>query len=471
MGGNMFYRIIAVAAVAAAPLASLDAAQPVSTTNQPAERAAAPAPPPVDAARIAAAERLFAAMAPDDLLTGAAVGAFDEIWGIVAAAGAFAPAGPPDPHLPERMRLTRAAATVEIGRLVRLFGSEVRSLAARPYARGMSLAELEEVTRFYTSPFGRRFQTGSLELGRHAEAIQNYRPMPDPELLVRAMAIFARIEAETRHLSPPPPRPPVEAGPVRETRSARRERRRRGEPPVILTTPVPDDMEPALAYPDDPEQPEPSPVPAPVETAPADPARLAAARRLMEAMWPDAAFAQPLPLERLADAVLDLPMSSFGPVPPPAGLSPWASVGQAIERELPNFRERVRIVARIAGEELPTLLPLAAPVFRGAAAEIYARGFTVAELEEATRFYQTPAGSAFARQSLVATVDPELARGLLLLAPRAAVEALGSLVRVGQATAHLPPPPAPPPAPKAQEPVWEEPLPPEESRRRRRPRR
>jgi hypothetical protein len=177
---------------------------------------------------------------------------------------------------------------------------------------------------------------------------------------------------------------------------------------------------------------------------------------MAEAVWPTEAFSQPLPLQALAEAVMALPISSLGPVPPPRGLSPHASVGQAADVWDPHFQERARIIARIAGEELPRILPLAAPMFRAATAELYARTFTVAELDEVTRFYATPAGRALARESIAAVVDPEFVRGSLLLTPRAAAEAAGAMVRIGQSTVGLPPPPPaplraslPPPAPPA----------------------
>jgi hypothetical protein len=98
---------------------------------------------------------------------------------------------------------------------------------------------------------------------------------------------------------------------------------------------------------------------------------------------------------------------------------------------------------------MPRILPLAAPMFRAATSELYARTFTVAELDDVTRFYATPAGRALARESLAAMVDPDFVRGTLLMTPRAAAEAAGAMVRIGQSTVGLPPPPAPPRAPPA----------------------
>lgn len=417
----MIERMLAAAALAASPVSAAQAAQP------PAPRAAAPAlAGPIDPARLAAAERMLAAMFPDELFGQMVADAVaQEVPGWQPAAP-----DPSDPHGAERARLRRNATAAEFSRLAHGLAPEMRMLLARAYARRLGVAELDAAAAFYSGPDGRRFLTGSIETGRHAAALRDFHPEPDPELMAAAVRLGMRIEMETRHLNPPPPPPP----PPRTARERRRaeqaerraERRRDGsdeqaEAPTV-ETPSP-----------------PSPPPPPVP--PADPARLAAARRMAEAMLPDEAFRQPLPLEATAEAVLALPVSAFVPIVPPGTVDPNGSLGQAAQRFDPNFQERARIVSRILSEELPRLLPHAAPHFRAAVSELYARTMARAELDAVTGFHTTPAGRALARESFTTIFDPELARGMALLLPRAAVDALGAMVRIGQATAHLPPPP------------------------------
>jgi hypothetical protein len=318
----------------------------------------------------------------------------------------------------------------------------MRTAMARAYATRLTVAELEAATRFYSSPAGRRFLIGSLDTIRHAEALRDFRPEPDPELIAAAVRLGMRVEMETRHLNPPPPPPPPPMS-ARERRRAEREARRVEQqierelgdeaPPVEVAMPSP-----------------PSPPPPPIP--PAEPARLEAARRMAEAIWPNEAFSQPLALQATVETVLALPVSAFVPVVPPGTVNPNASIGQAAQTWDPHFPERARIVSRIASEELPRLLPHAAPQFRAAIAQLYARTFTVPELDAVTGFYSTPAGRALARESFAVTFDPVFVRDMLLLMPRAAMEGMAAMVRIGQATAHLPPPPpAPPPAPAAPE--------------------
>jgi hypothetical protein len=418
-----------LASSAATAAAQVPASVPPPAQTAPAPPAPAPAPEP---ARLAAAERLVGAMWSDELFVSAIAAGIAEH---LADPSSAAP-NPRDPHHAERHRLTNEATVAEYTRLVRTFAPELRTLAARFYARRLSVAELDESARFYASPAGRRFIQGSIELGRHADALRDYRPEPSPELIAAGVRLASRVESETRHLAPPPPPPPA-AQRERRRPPARSGRRPRVEAEADVEVAMPDTV------PGPPAPPPPPPAP------PADPARLAAAERAVEAMWPDEAFAQPLALEALAETIMALPVSSFGPIPIPGGAGPNASIGQTIEANEPRFQERIRIIARIATEELPRIGPLAAPLYRGALSQLYARTFTVAELDDVTRFYQTPGGRALARETFTGIADPEFVRGLILMTPRLFTEGMGAMVRIGQATSHLPAAPPPPPVASA----------------------
>ena len=431
----MFDRIVLGAALAVAPLAAVEAAQapaPTASAPTPAQSPSAVSQSPVDPAKLAAAERLMAAAYPDDLLIGAMSAAMAE-WtkSLEGNAGS-------DPHHAERLRLTRQAMTGEYGRLVGEFAPEFRRLTARFYARRMSISELDAAARFYSGPAGRRMITGSVSMVDHADALKGVTPpAPDPELLAEFVRLGERIAAETAHLRPPPPKPTKQSRAERREakRAAKAEKRRSGN----------------RRNPDSEELDELADEVAAADTAPAppppDPARLAAARRAASAIWPDEAFAQPLPLGDVVKSVSDLPVAAFAPaVPLPGGLGPHASIGQALATFDPNAPEGVLIASRILSEELPRLLPRAAPFFRQAMSELYAREFSVAELDAMSEFHESAPGRALARESFTGFADPELVRGTLLMMPRLMVEVLGSMLRVGQATAHLPPPP---PAPAA----------------------
>ena len=431
----MFDRIVLGAALAVAPLAGTKAAQPpapTATAGTPGEAPAMLSRLPADPAKLAAAERLMAAVWPDDLLVGAMSAAMAE-WTEPREGNSGN-----DPHHAERLRLTRQAMVGEFGRLIGEFAPEFRRLSARFYAGRLSIPELDAATRFYSSPAGRRMITGSFAMVGHASALQGVNlPPPDPELGADFVRLAQRIATETAHLQPPPPPPP----PTKQSRTERRKAKRaakaeRGgsDEPKNPDAEELDELADAVTAAD--------PAPAP---PPADPARLAAARRAASAIWPDEAFAQPLPLGDLVKAVTDLPVSAFAPaVPLPGGLGPHASIGQLLAAYDRNASEGVLIVSRILSEELPRMLPRAAPFFRQGISELYAREFSVAELNAMSEFYDSSPGRAFARQSFTALADPEFVRGFLLMVPRLAVEGLSSMLRIGQVTAHLPPPPSGP---------------------------
>ena len=431
----MFDRIILGAAAAIAPLTAVEAAQPPAppaSIRTPGEPPAAVSQLPVDPAKLAAAERLMAAIWPDDLLIEAISAAMAE-WTEPQEGNAGN-----DPHRAERLRLTQQATVSEFGRLIGEFAPEFRRLSARFYARRLSISELDEAARFYSSPAGRRMITGSLAMVGHANVLQGVTPpAPDPELVADFVRLAQRIATETAHLQPPPAPPTKQSRAERREakRAAKAERRRAGNRKNPDKEEL-DELADAVATADS----------APA-APPADPARLAAARRAASAMWPDEAFAQPLPLGDLAKAVSDLPVSAFAPaVPLPGGLGPHASLGQLLATYDRNLPEGVLIVSRILSEELPRLLPRAAPLFRQGISELYAREFSVAELDAMSEFHESLPGRAFARESFTALADPEFVRGSLLMVPRLVVEGLSSMLRIGQVTAHLPPPPPPPPS-------------------------
>jgi hypothetical protein len=442
----MIDRMMAAAALVATPLSAVEAVQPPAPPPM-AQRPMAVPPPagftpaqPVDPARLAAAERMLGAMLPDSIFSEVARTSMDGVGRPFLDGDPRDAAG--DPHHAERTRLTRQAVEAETARMIGIVAPEMRTLLARFYAARLGVAELDEAARFYSTPSGRRFAAGTTTMFANPAARHAFSSRPDPAVEAALQRLEQRIQAATAHLAPPPPRSGAAPAPPRTNETARpaprRPRRpvgtaspREADPPVPVPMPAPPPPHIVLT---------PAP-PAPPAIAPADPARLAVARRVAENIWPDAAFSQPLPLERLLETVLAVPMSSFGPLGQMGGVPANATLGDLMTRGDPNGREKARITARILAEELPRILPMVAPQFRAGMSDLYARTMTAAELEEAGRFYATPAGRALARESLTPWVDPEFVRGLMLLAPRLVTEGMGAAIRVGQATAHLPPPP------------------------------
>ena len=71
----------------------------------------------------------------------------------------------------------------------------------------------------------------------------------------------------------------------------------------------------------------------------------------------------------------------------------------------------------------------------------YARRFTVIELTEINRFFASPVGASFARQSFELTTDPELMSEMMSFMPELMKDMPAIAEKLKKATAHLPPPP------------------------------
>jgi hypothetical protein len=166
--------------------------------------------------------------------------------------------------------------------------------------------------------------------------------------------------------------------------------------------------------------------PAPAPAAAPDPARLAAAERLVGLIMPADLLrrmaGQPIPG---IDAVAQTPPEAYGL---PAD---------------PHFAERMRIQTRVTNEVMIEIMAEWEPETRRMFASFFARQFTLAEIEEMTVFFSTPVGRRYAEVSLTLTEDPVVMEGMRAMVPRFA-EMSGRIdERVRAATAHLPAPPEP----------------------------
>ncbi|MDP8995346.1 MAG: DUF2059 domain-containing protein [Pseudomonadota bacterium] len=154
------------------------------------------------------------------------------------------------------------------------------------------------------------------------------------------------------------------------------------------------------------------------------------------------AFGEPLALQPLADVLIETPIAALGlPIPADAGLRPEATIGEILAQFDPHYRERLRIVLDLLSRDLGRAFAAAAPEYNRITAELYAREFSVAELDAASRFFGSPAGRTLMRESVAALSDPDFMRDLMSLVPGMIASAGPAMERIQGATAHLPPPP------------------------------
>ena len=196
-----------------------------------------------------------------------------------------------------------------------------------------------------------------------------------------------------------------------------------------------------------------SPAPAAVEQV--APERLAISSRIAGKILPDGSYARMMndTMEQMIDgamsAMLDMDVGAITAMlteeerakVDPALLQ--MSMRELMEKCDPHFVERLSITNRTMWSELGPVMTRMEPRMREALAASLARRFDVATLSEIDRFFVTPAGAAFAAESVVMWTSPEMGAAMAESMPDM-MEAMPSIfAKVQAATAHLPAEPKP----------------------------
>jgi Uncharacterized protein conserved in bacteria (DUF2059) len=178
-----------------------------------------------------------------------------------------------------------------------------------------------------------------------------------------------------------------------------------------------------------------------------DPARLNAAKPVIEKLWPLGTYRRMMDgtMSKMMDAMLEM---SFGmkasDVDPTLGSKKGeTTVGDMATDADPHFRERMRIGMDVMLREILPLMEKVEPVVRDNLTRVYARDFTVEQLDDMNRFLSTPTGQAYGKQWMMTFSDPEMIKSMQSFAPEL-IKAMPKIVKkVEKATAHLPKPPKP----------------------------
>lgn len=207
----------------------------------------------------------------------------------------------------------------------------------------------------------------------------------------------------------------------------------------------------------------------PMPIPPTDPVRLAAAKPVIDLVWPIGTYARVMNtmMDQIAQGAMaqmfnmkpeDL-VAGMGPKPggkpgdtPPAkagdkvadktGDKPAESetLGQMAAKGDPYFQQRMQITMHVMGEEMGKLMTEIEPEVRDALAHAYARRFTVVQLGELDRFFATPTGRAYAADSMTLMMSPDMMQAMQGFLPRMIKAMPAMMVRVADATKDLPPP-------------------------------
>jgi len=184
--------------------------------------------------------------------------------------------------------------------------------------------------------------------------------------------------------------------------------------------------------------------PAVAITKPAiDPARLALARQAVESIIPPGTMQRVMKdsmatmEEAMIGGMFDMKGSDIGAT----GEGKDKTLRETMAEKDPHFEERMRITNRVMSEEMGVIFGKMEPRMKEGMAKAYARRFTLTELTEINRFFASPAGGSFARQSFELMTDPELMTEMMAFMPEMMKDMPAIAEKVKKATAHLPPPP------------------------------
>ena len=180
------------------------------------------------------------------------------------------------------------------------------------------------------------------------------------------------------------------------------------------------------------------------QTAPADPARLEVAGKIVARLVPQGIY-----LRMMRDSFPQMMEAMIGQM---SGLTA-ADLGEkddsgkslqqiAAERD-PAFRERMTIMTRVMSEEMGKVMDKLEPRVRVALGRSFARRFTLQQLSDMEAFFATPSGAAFAQEYLLSFMDPEMMQEMSAATPEMMRAMPAIMKRLEKETAHLPPAPKP----------------------------
>lgn len=181
--------------------------------------------------------------------------------------------------------------------------------------------------------------------------------------------------------------------------------------------------------------------PAAVTKAAIDPERLALASKAVESIWPIGTA------ERMMKGMMDNMQNSVlaGMLDSTAadlGIEVENDDGRTLREKIaekdPHFEERFRITNEVMGQEMMRVFAQMEPAMRTGLANAYARRFTVVELTEINRFFASPAGASYARQSMELITDKEFTEEMMAAGPQMMKQMPAIIEKLKKATAHLP---------------------------------
>lgn len=189
--------------------------------------------------------------------------------------------------------------------------------------------------------------------------------------------------------------------------------------------------------------------PAPTTTAApvTDAARISAARQTVDYVFPTGTYARLMngTLDKMMDSIMDSTMKM--PLKQLAGISGVnaedlgsASLEEIMQIYDPAFKQRMQISTRTMMSEMIPLMTQVEPDVRAGLTQAYAGKYTAAQLGELNAFFATPTGKAYAADSYLIMMSPEVMAKMQGFAPKLMEQMPAIVEKVKAASAGLPEP-------------------------------
>jgi hypothetical protein len=185
----------------------------------------------------------------------------------------------------------------------------------------------------------------------------------------------------------------------------------------------------------------------------ADPSRIAAAKPVIDKLWPIGTYRRMMDgsMSKIMDSMMESMMGmnasdivgSMDKSGKAAGAVGGSSMGEMAVKADPNFRERMKLTMDAMMSGMIPIMEKIEPQVVENLTKIYARRFSTAQLADMAAFFATPSGKAYAEQSMLVFMDPEMIQGMQAFVPELMKSMPDIMKKAEAATKHLPPPPKP----------------------------
>lgn len=183
------------------------------------------------------------------------------------------------------------------------------------------------------------------------------------------------------------------------------------------------------------------------EPAATDPARLAAAKQTVDYVFPLGTYGRIMngTMDKMMDSIMDSMMQM--PLRDLAGISGVdtsklgsGTMAQIMEIYDPAFKQRMQVSTRTMMTDMMGLMTQFEPDIREGLASAYAGRFDAKQLQDMNAFFATPTGKAYAAESYIIMMSPEVMSRMQALMPRLMKEMPAIVEKVKSSTANLPAP-------------------------------